>query len=215
MVGLSGTSGADRARRASALVTSSLDPRPQRPPDFAAESSALHWLAQALTSSDGAMLRTLSDTAALNLGFKNKARETVCSPFLRIPTRHAVTAMKSDVHTGQHELHITVPPYPVTLHADLIGLTQVVCNLLSNAVKYTPLGGDISLTVEAPDLSSEPLHRGSPSDAVITVKDNGSACARRPAEGGLRIGPAVVKHLVTARKETVTIASAVKARERK
>jgi hypothetical protein len=50
----------------------------------------------------------------------------------------AVTAMKSDVHTGQHDLHVTVPPYPVTVHADLIRLMQVVCNLLSNAVKYTP-----------------------------------------------------------------------------
>jgi signal transduction histidine kinase len=59
--------------------------------------------------------------------------------------------MKSNVHTGQHEHHIMVPPYPVTVHADLIRLTQVVCNLLSNAVEYSPLGGDISLTVEAPD----------------------------------------------------------------
>ena len=69
------------------------------------------------------------------------------------------------------------------------------------------------------------MHRESPSDAVITVKDNGSgirasllphvfamfaqsASARRHAEGGLRIGLAVVEHLVTARRETVTIASA-------
>jgi signal transduction histidine kinase len=137
----------------------------------------------------------------------------------------AVTAMKSDVHTGHHDLHITVPPYPVTVHADLMRLMQVVCNLLSNAVKYTPPGGDISLTVEAPDLSSEPTPGESPGEAVITVKDNGSgipasllphvfgmfaqsASARRHAEGGLGIGLAVVKHLVTAHNGTVTIASA-------
>ncbi|MEZ0606080.1 ATP-binding protein [Paraburkholderia sp. IW21] len=137
----------------------------------------------------------------------------------------AVTAMKSDVRTSQHELHITVPPYPVTVHADVMRLTQVVCNLLSNAVKYTPPGGDISLTVEAPDLSSEPTPGESPGDAVITVKDNGSgipasllphvfemfaqsASARKHSEGGLGIGLAVVKHLVTAHNGAVTIASA-------
>ncbi|MGF6776626.1 hybrid sensor histidine kinase/response regulator [Paraburkholderia sp. GAS334] len=54
---------AERARSAGALITPRLDVRPHRPPDFAAESKAMHRLAQALTSSDGAMLQTLSDMA--------------------------------------------------------------------------------------------------------------------------------------------------------
>ncbi|SKC77241.1 hybrid sensor histidine kinase/response regulator [Paraburkholderia hospita] len=137
----------------------------------------------------------------------------------------AVTAMKADDNNGRHQLHITVPPYPVTVHADPARLTQVVSNLLSNAVKYTPPGGDITLSVEAPDLSVEPTDSSSPSDVVITVKDNGtgisaslqphvfdmfaqSASARKRAEGGLGIGLAVVKHLVAAHNGTVTIASA-------
>jgi signal transduction histidine kinase len=137
----------------------------------------------------------------------------------------AVTAMRADVNIGRHRLHITVPPYPVTVHADTARLTQVVSNLLSNAVKYTPPGGDITLTVEAPDLSIESTHGSSPRYAVITVKDNGtgispsllphvfemfaqSASARKRPEGGLGIGLAVVKHLVTAHNGTVTIASA-------
>jgi signal transduction histidine kinase len=137
----------------------------------------------------------------------------------------AVTAMKADANNGQHRLHISVPLYPVTVHADPARLTQVVSNLLSNAVKYTPPGGDITLSVEAPDLSIEPTPGSSPCDAVITVKDNGSgisaslqphvfdmfaqsASARKRAEGGLGIGLAVVKHLVTAHNGTVTIASA-------
>ncbi|MFM0078766.1 ATP-binding protein [Paraburkholderia sediminicola] len=137
----------------------------------------------------------------------------------------AVTAMKADINSGQHQLHITVPPYPVTVHADPARLTQVVANLLSNAVKYTPPDGNITLLVEAPDLSVEPAHGSSRREAVITVRDSGTgisasllphvfemfvqaASARQRAEGGLGIGLAVVKHLVTAHKGTVTIASA-------
>jgi signal transduction histidine kinase len=137
----------------------------------------------------------------------------------------AVTAMRADANNGRHRLHITVPSYPVTVHADLTRLTQVVSNLLSNAVKYTPPGGKITLTVDAPDLSIESTRSSSPRYAVITVKDNGtgispsllphvfemfaqSASARKRPEGGLGIGLAVVKHLVTAHNGTVIIASA-------
>ncbi|WP_063786957.1 ATP-binding protein [Paraburkholderia caribensis] len=137
----------------------------------------------------------------------------------------AVTAMRSDVNCGQYRLQVAVPPYPVTVHADLVRVTQVVTNVLSNAVKYTPPGGDITLSVEAPDLGTAHTDGPSPSDAVITVKDNGagisasalphvfdmfaqSASARKHAAGGLGIGLAVVKHLVTAHNGTVTIASA-------
>lgn len=137
----------------------------------------------------------------------------------------AVTATKADVKNNEHRLHITVPPYPVTVHADAARLTQVISNLLTNAVKYTPPGGDIALSVEAPDLSVESTLDSSRRHAVIKVKDNGagiassllphvfdmfaqSASARGNADGGLGIGLAVVKHLVAAHNGTVTIASA-------
>ncbi|MCI0150326.1 response regulator [Paraburkholderia sediminicola] len=136
----------------------------------------------------------------------------------------AVTAMKADINNGKHQLHITMPPYPVNVHADLARLTQVLSNLLLNAVKYTPPGGDVTLLVEAPDLSIESMHESSSRTAVITVRDNGagisssllphvfdmfaqSASARRHAQGGLGIGLALVKHLVAAHNGTVAIAS--------
>ncbi|SDR62294.1 hybrid sensor histidine kinase/response regulator [Paraburkholderia tuberum] len=137
----------------------------------------------------------------------------------------AVTAMKADASNGPHQLHVTVPPYPVTVHADAARLTQVISNLLTNAVKYTPPGGDITLSVQAPDLSIASIRGSSPRTAVITVTDNGagispsmlphvfdmfaqSASARGKAQGGLGIGLAVVKHLVAAHNGTVIVASA-------
>lgn len=52
-----------RARREGSLTTAVLDQRPHRARDFAAESDALHRLAQALTASNGAVLQTLADMA--------------------------------------------------------------------------------------------------------------------------------------------------------
>lgn len=138
----------------------------------------------------------------------------------------AVGAVKPDAERRRHQLRTTVPPYPVTVYADHARLTQVVSNLLSNAVKYTPPGGEITLSVDAPDLSGIPTTpESSRRDAVIKVRDNGvgiapsllprvfemftqapSAPAR--AEGGLGIGLSVVKYLVTAHNGTVDIASA-------
>ncbi|SAK91757.1 PAS/PAC sensor hybrid histidine kinase [Caballeronia calidae] len=53
----------ERTQRAGALITSELDSRSRRAPDYAAESAALHALAKAFTTSPSAMLQTLADTA--------------------------------------------------------------------------------------------------------------------------------------------------------
>jgi signal transduction histidine kinase len=74
--------------------------------------------------------------------------------------------------------------YPVTVYADHARLTQVISNLLSNAVKYTPPGGEITLTVEAPDPDTIPAHDSTPRDATITVQDN-----------GVGISPALLPHV--------------------
>lgn len=137
----------------------------------------------------------------------------------------ATTALEADVNSRRHRLHTNVPPYPVTVYADPARLAQVVSNLLSNAVKYTPPGGDITLTVEAPDVSTESTRNSSHGDAVITVRDTGtdispsllphvfdmftqSASVQTRAEAGLGIGLSVVKYLVNAHNGHVRISSA-------
>jgi signal transduction histidine kinase len=51
--------------------------------------------------------------------------------------KDAMAAVTEEAERRQHQLHVTLPPYPVTVFADAARLTQVVSNLLGNAVKYT------------------------------------------------------------------------------
>ena len=63
MAGPAAFPAAELALRAGTLVTPALATRAHRPPDFAAENESMHRLAHALTTSDSAMLQTLSDMA--------------------------------------------------------------------------------------------------------------------------------------------------------
>jgi signal transduction histidine kinase len=92
-------------------------------------------------------------------------------------------------------------------------LVQVIVNLLNNAAKYTPDGGVIALTV-----------RNDGSRALIEVQDNGigidadllprvfdlfTQASRTPdrSQGGLGIGLALVKTIVTLHGGEVSVSS--------
>ncbi len=102
----------------------------------------------------------------------------------------------------RHELHVEVPP-GLIVHGDPARLTQVFANLLTNAAKYTDPGGRI--TIEA---------RCEATECVVEVRDTGRGIApemlprlfglfvQEPqnldrAQGGLGLGLAIVRSLVT------------------
>lgn len=112
-----------------------------------------------------------------------------CAPAMRAKTQTFTSNLLSD---------------PIAFHGDAIRLTQVFSNLLDNASKYTPTDGHIALNATI-----------SPSTIVISVSDDGIGIAaddllsifdlfvqdRRGlvmANGGLGIGLAVVRDLVSA-----------------
>src|SRR5262249_10847947 len=103
-------------------------------------------------------------------------------------------------HMG-HELTVTLPDQPLTVHADQTRLAQVFSNLLNNSAKYTVRGGHIELAAK---------RQGS--DVVVSVKDDGIGIAAdqlpgifemfsqvegslEKAQGGLGIGLTLAKRI--------------------
>jgi signal transduction histidine kinase len=117
--------------------------------------------------------------------------------------RASVEVSRPLINSAQHTLTLDVPSDPLWVDGDLIRLAQVIGNLLNNAAKYTPEGGEIRLAV-----------RSVGETVLITVSDNGVGIAANMqskvfelfaqiedrlnrARGGLGIGLALVKQLVT------------------
>lgn len=116
-------------------------------------------------------------------------------------------AMRSQTFT------VRMPDRPLRIECDPVRLAQAVNNLLHNAVKYTPVNGEISLTVVAEG-----------KDLVISVRDNGlgiseillpyvfdlfaqSSRTITASAGGLGVGLAVVKAIAESHNGMVSATS--------
>ena len=115
---------------------------------------------------------------------------------------HAVEAVGPMIADRGHQLHVELPPDPLLVEGDEVGLTQVLSNLLNNAAKYTGRGGTIWITA-----------RRDRDRAVVSVRDNGPGIPREKlatvfemfsqvestlsrAHGGLGIGLFLAKQVV-------------------
>lgn len=125
----------------------------------------------------------------------------------------AIETARPMLDDKKHGLSLDLPKEPVRLDADAVRLAQAFSNLLINAAKYTDTGGRIQL---------QAVREGD--EAVISIRDNGIGIApdmmprlfrlfsqaHAPdarAEGGLGVGLALVRGLVTLHGGTVTAKS--------
>ncbi len=102
-----------------------------------------------------------------------------------------------------HRLELDVPAHGLGVTGDRVRLAQVVSNLLNNAARYTPPGGHVAVRAAREGdevvLSVRDDGRGMPPELLPRVFDLFVQGARTPdrQEGGLGIGLAVVRTLVT------------------
>ncbi len=125
----------------------------------------------------------------------------------------AIETARPLIDAKRHQLDVELPDRKIVLDVDALRLSQALSNLLTNAAKYTDSGGRIDLKVSLDDA------------LVFRILDTGIGLesAAMPglfemfsqvdsvidrAEGGLGIGLALVKGLVTLHGGTVEVASA-------
>ena len=126
----------------------------------------------------------------------------------------AIEQIRPAAEARCHNLVVEMPPPEAQVSGDKKRLVQVIANLLSNAVRYTPDGGQIVLRSGIED-----------NQVVLTVRDNGIGMssdlterafelfvqgerASDRSQGGLGIGLALVKSLVTLHGGSVSAYSA-------
>jgi CheY-like chemotaxis protein len=126
----------------------------------------------------------------------------------------ALETSRPVIEAAGHALKIEMEEGPLVLDADQMRLSQVVSNLLNNAAKYTDAGGEIRLIVEREGdtvlVRVRDTGIGIPADMLPRVFEIFTQVNRtnRDSQGGLGIGLALVRTLVTMHGGTVEAHSA-------
>jgi len=128
--------------------------------------------------------------------------------------RSAIEASQHNLDSGNHNFIAEIPNDAIWLDADHTRLAQVVANLLNNAAKYTPPGGTVTLSAYALEggieIKVSDTGVGIPPDMQSRIFEIFAQVEDHlaKAQGGLGIGLALVKQLVTLHGGTIDVESA-------
>jgi signal transduction histidine kinase len=148
----------------------------------------------------------LLDVSRINSG-KIELRKAPVS--IQAVLQQAVTTSEPAMQARRHRLSLELPSEPLTVHADIVRLTQVFANLLNNAAQYTDDGGQIGVSCRRVENWVEVRvvdnGRGIGPDLAPRIFDM-FAQARRG--DGLGLGLTIVKRLTEMHGGSVSVSSA-------
>ncbi|HSN26047.1 MAG TPA: response regulator [Kofleriaceae bacterium] len=131
---------------------------------------------------------------------------------LREIVETAVTTSKPRIADRRHALVAQVSEAPIPVTVDSLRLVQVISNLLNNAARYTQPNGRIEihcgLAMERAFVTVKDNGIGIPADLLPTIFDMFvQERVRSDGSGGLGLGLALAKHLVTLHGGSITVTS--------
>lgn len=156
------------------------------------------------------LIDDLLDVARVTRGLIKLEKEPLD---MRTLVSHAVEQINPHVNAKSQQLSLEVPVEPVYVLGDKNRLIQVIANLLNNATKYTPNGGNISIAFRikedevALDIVDDGI--GISADVLPHIFDLFSQAKRTSdrSQGGLGLGLALVKSLVSSHGGSVSVLS--------
>lgn len=159
-------------------------------------------LAESILKASSKLRAVLDDIANMNLLYTGKADLDFTDTSLQRVIDYAKEEVRTTVNRGDHTVDYQVPEEPIKLCIDLPKMSVVFVNLLLNAIQFTPIEGEIRLTIDDRD-----------DEVMVSIADKGRGISAENLEkifevfyqvddhmtrryGGLGLGLAIARELV-------------------
>ncbi|MCK5793416.1 MAG: HAMP domain-containing histidine kinase, partial [Anaerolineales bacterium] len=159
-------------------------------------------LAESILKASSKLRAVLDDIANMNLLYTGKADLDFTDTSLQRVLNYAQEEVRMTVNKEDHTVDYQIPEEPIQLCIDLPKMSVVFVNLLLNAIQFTPVEGEIRLTID--DRVDE---------VMVSITDNGRGISPENLEkifevfyqvddhmtrryGGLGLGLSIARELV-------------------
>ena len=160
-------------------------------------------LAESILKASSKLRAVLDDIANMNLLYTGKADLDFTDTSLQRVINYAQEEVRMTVNKEDHTVDYQMPEEPIQLSIDLPKMSVVFVNLLLNAIQFTPLEGEIRLTIDDRD-----------DEVMVSIADTGRGISEENLEkifevfyqvddhmtrryGGLGLGLSIARELVT------------------
>jgi signal transduction histidine kinase len=159
-------------------------------------------LAESILKASSKLRAVLDDIANMNLLYTGKADLDFTDTSLQRVINYAQEEVRMTVNKEDHTVDYQMPEEPIQLSIDLPKMSVVFVNLLLNAIQFTPLEGEIRLTIDDRD-----------DEVMVSIADTGRGISEENLEkifevfyqvddhmtrryGGLGLGLSIARELV-------------------